>query len=558
MIGNEQSLIEGHNIQIADRIIRVESVWGPGNLEQAESRIHRPDPLGKHAKREFVFLDWLIVDHTVDVTKMSRLISKIISAARFYEAKNPQYDNLFIQAGKLPPITSGRKFLQAKPSIEDDLIHYGKTYSALLSLQAKEYKDFALAQGSDYVDKKIPAAPMPKGCGIIDVPYVPMGGPPLAQKFGLMAISDYAVFKKVRASEVDLDGLRVHTEFGDGVVVRNSKGAVPVLLDSGVRKPIPRSLLYVMTKKLAKSYKASLADELALKYKPSKVVKVVEEEDVAEDDDTGPTGSSVTLSVGATDGFACLMIEPDEDAELDTASLEELGFVYSGNVLCTHVRNYKTMDLLVELLNEEFEIPGFYKKYLNQAAAAFSGGGKKRLLQVDQISVPEARTYYMDKRKTVPKGELHPYITIDNDELYVMIDMDKQVAAKRVKTKIVGTGIRWYTMDYWIYLTRNKRDLISTVKRMRKEYGFTVENIEEVQQEYSDLKYIPRKDEVEVKPAKVVKPAAKPAKVVKKEVKPVGKKVVKPAAKPAKVVKKVVKPAAKKPPIKVLKTTKRK
>ena len=43
MIGIQKSLETGYNLQYVSRLIRVETVWNPGSLEQGESRLFRPD-----------------------------------------------------------------------------------------------------------------------------------------------------------------------------------------------------------------------------------------------------------------------------------------------------------------------------------------------------------------------------------------------------------------------------------------------------------------------------------------------------------------------------------
>lgn len=61
LVANEQSITEGHNMQMASRIVRCESPWAPGELDQSSSRIFRPDP-SKQFSRENVYLDWVIAN----------------------------------------------------------------------------------------------------------------------------------------------------------------------------------------------------------------------------------------------------------------------------------------------------------------------------------------------------------------------------------------------------------------------------------------------------------------------------------------------------------------
>ena len=97
LIANEQGMSEGHNLQMASRIIRAESPWGPGALNQTNARIFRPDPKGAlngELNRDVIYLDWVLADKTMEVPKQARVISKTFGIARFSEADNPRYQDL--------------------------------------------------------------------------------------------------------------------------------------------------------------------------------------------------------------------------------------------------------------------------------------------------------------------------------------------------------------------------------------------------------------------------------------------------------------------------------
>lgn len=105
LIANEQGMSEGHNLQLASRIIRAESPWGPGALSQTNARIFRPDPKGAMAAaagtgdmtRDVVFLDWVLANNTMEVPKLARVISKTYGITRFTEANNPRYKGVLAQ-----------------------------------------------------------------------------------------------------------------------------------------------------------------------------------------------------------------------------------------------------------------------------------------------------------------------------------------------------------------------------------------------------------------------------------------------------------------------------
>lgn len=89
LVANEDSIKEGFNFQIASHLIRVQTIWSPGPLEQAWSRILRPDFDRKYDRPE-IRLSWVICPNTIEVPKTARLISKIIDKAKIdYDKQLP-------------------------------------------------------------------------------------------------------------------------------------------------------------------------------------------------------------------------------------------------------------------------------------------------------------------------------------------------------------------------------------------------------------------------------------------------------------------------------------
>lgn len=89
LVANEDSIKEGFNFQIASHLIRVQTIWSPGPLEQAWSRVLRPDFDRKYDRPE-IRLSWVILPNTIEVPKTARLISKIIDKAKIdYDKQLP-------------------------------------------------------------------------------------------------------------------------------------------------------------------------------------------------------------------------------------------------------------------------------------------------------------------------------------------------------------------------------------------------------------------------------------------------------------------------------------
>lgn len=96
MVADQASMQEGFNLQMASRLIEVQSVWSPGRMEQARARVVRPDPRDKF-KREFVNID-VVASVTsdserasVDYAKFARIVTKIITKAQIDYSKDPRW-----------------------------------------------------------------------------------------------------------------------------------------------------------------------------------------------------------------------------------------------------------------------------------------------------------------------------------------------------------------------------------------------------------------------------------------------------------------------------------
>lgn len=219
LIANEMSISEGQNLQMASRLIRVEAPWAPGELDQSMSRIFRPDVSGVFA-RESIFLDWILCNSTLEVAKMGRLISKMLTKAQFDEADNPLYDGL--NSGQLPLIRMSMEMIASVPML-DDIMDYIDEYRNLVSIQSSEFKEMRSKHKAKMIP--IPATPMFEDAKILEqVPYLPNMEVPDRHGLGLVKLLDFlqdtdnpdAVM--AMSSKDGLIGKPVHTEFGNGVI----------------------------------------------------------------------------------------------------------------------------------------------------------------------------------------------------------------------------------------------------------------------------------------------------------------------------------------------------
>lgn len=239
IVAQESAISEGHNMQMASRIIRVETPWAPGELDQAISRIFRPDPRSKF-KRETIFLDWVLVNNTLSVAKLGRIISKIVHKAKFDEATNPLYDDL--NSGDLPVISMSIDNLRDLRNLSD-ISDYLHEYQKLARITAKEFIDMRKTRRMEMID--VPPSPMMPGASVIPFTPLVLGQEvPDRDNVGVIRYADYMQrvddpdVQAITADPRILVGRYARTEFGYGViesVTRRSAAADGEEEDSGIR-----------------------------------------------------------------------------------------------------------------------------------------------------------------------------------------------------------------------------------------------------------------------------------------------------------------------------------
>jgi len=147
LVADVASMTEGFNLQMASRLIELQTVWSPGKMEQARARVVRPDP------RSFFLRDNVsvsviaaMVDNdddltSVDVAKFCRIVTKVISKARLdYEedpswrremANNPTLD---LPGGGLK--MSPKAIRELRP---EDMIPYRQAYQEFTKWEEQQF-----------------------------------------------------------------------------------------------------------------------------------------------------------------------------------------------------------------------------------------------------------------------------------------------------------------------------------------------------------------------------------------------------------------------------------
>lgn len=546
MVGVEQSMNTGLNLQMASRLIRVESVWSPGVLEQGESRINRPllkgavldddGSLVTQDKRTNIWFDWVVVNQSIDVTKIGRLIGKLVSSVKFENPNEDKYDRL----PDVPLISMNLKSLKEHNDAYETLSEHLDAFDKMRVVQEEDYDDY---RHNPKINRKFealtPNEPL-KGAALLrEVPYT--SGMELfgADKLGIQTYAAYC--RENPDAEVDPTGLMIHTEWGDGEVYGVTKNRLKVRLTSDAKISVGKLAAFIITRKSVStaSIKAQLAKLSGLKQadpielegdganispvdadidevveKPKARAKkghIVEEPkvkttpaDKTEPDpkkikqikvtqpipDSSAGAGEVELWLSVVNGMYCL--SADGNGATDISVLKPYGFkTWDKNYLSAEVHNARQMNALVEQLISKFEIPQSFATELTDAAALFDKG-RTRLLNPDLATKSEFRVFYLSKLKQCGPNEVRPYVYIqtiyDETTLYILIDMDKCPAAAKIRTRIRVPGVVWTKEDNWItYFTTSKSDIAATMKAIKAD-GIIVTNEEEVKDEYRKLR----------------------------------------------------------------------
>ena len=256
LIANEMGMSEGHNLQLASRMIRVESPWGPGELDQSASRVFRPDPKGAKEGdiyREAVFLDWVLANNTMEVAKQGRLIAKIFNKTRFDEAENPAYADV-LSSNLLEEVSMSLETLQQRPSL-NDYSEYVNAYVKLNAIQREEFHQMRTTMEA----RMIPVPPSPKleGSADIQTPFVssqnirdPNGWKPVSVK-QFLRTPDGAPFV---ADPTGLIGKPVMTDVGYGMIMVVNARYVGKKADGVINKDRPISSIVVKLKETGETY----------------------------------------------------------------------------------------------------------------------------------------------------------------------------------------------------------------------------------------------------------------------------------------------------------------
>ena len=500
LVANEQAISEGHNLQMASRIVRVESPWSPGELDQSASRIFRPDTTGKF-RRETVYLDHVVCNNTLEVAKLGRLISRMVDKAKFDEADNPLYDPL----GELDlyPISMSLDTIAATPMLED-IREYIDAYATFVTIQSSEFEEMRQTRSAEMFD--VQQTPMPKGSSIIEhVPYLSgMKFVPDRHNYGLSKLTTFLEdtdSEEAVAISGDLRkliGKYAHTEFGNGMIVKikHAKGggsskltSVTVNLANGDTYTGHPSMIYLAEnltkenvadftpknrwategdkkraekeerirererlkteKQMEKLERAAAREALREKKRAAAAkakkaattgkAKARKAAPVVEEEDEEEDVISVKLFPVIYNGFLAVDAEPGED---DERHMRKMGFKDFGSYAYCQIKDKISFEALLSWLDKKFYLRAETRRRLTRLSDAFASG-RGRKFAIEMAPIAEFKNFYRISHKLSVKDkssglpELKIYPVIINGSLFLNVDMSTNPAFRRYLGKAI-------------------------------------------------------------------------------------------------------------------------
>ncbi len=520
MVGCEKSINTGQNLQIASHIIREETVWNWGTLEQGESRINRParnDPRKEENGGQGIFYSWVFCNMSLDVSKNSRMFSKLIATVKFYNSKNPDYMDIDVP----PPLRLTKENIFAKNDWQDrenGCREFFEAYEQYQQVQEREYttfRDSPDCREEGYTMEKGKVLP---GSGfLINIPYTPRMNLFAADKLGLVPFMEYVSTIKHKGrflweSETwSPKDLFVHTEYGDCVAVdynraRSGKpSTLRVVVPDGTRASVPLSACWVITKPTVNGLdiRSMIAKQVGAK--DEKVVPTTKEHipDVGrgvpkkggsrlpEKDPKGMRGG-FEIFVSSYDNHPAIAIDgTNPHVQEQLPELEKrFGFARALPYYDSNVLTVKTLRRWVAAVEDHgLVIAKAYKDLLEQDMQLWE---KHKDIQKFLFGLAKGQrpNFFREQMKAAKPGVIKPYLYISGGKWVYLCLNAKTNAASISKVKgIQIPGIKWNPApikNEVIAFFKSKPDLQAALKGLFAD--FAIENKVEAIKDFNAMR----------------------------------------------------------------------
>lgn len=460
MFGCEKSMNTGLNLQFCDMIARTESVWNWGTLEQGEARINRPrsnDPRKEENGGHGIHYAWVFCNKSMDVTKSSRMISKLVSTIKFYNSDNHAY----MQIDEPPPIKLSRRNIfkvndfrdgedlspeeqeEAAKRGELGCARYFKAYETYQQLEEREFVKFRENPDNHIEPYTLEEGHIPEGSGLLRrIPYMP--GMKLwgQEKLGLVPYMEWAATTYAKRGgpsnwddpEFSPEGIKIHCEFGDCIAIdynRARKGSNVKPQSMRVRTPddktasVPLAATWVITKDVVagRDIRQALAVEahkdidLSQEVVPEARVPVPRERPaVQEQEEETPANGKMAITIWAEayDNHLAFRAEAEDPEMQDELAkqLHSMGFFQAPAFDYVKITRPDALNKWIAAAEKAgLKIDPKYRQLLQRDAdmlAQHRDLGKF----LSGISSAQRPTFFRQQMKPAPKGVIKPYLFV--------------------------------------------------------------------------------------------------------------------------------------------------
>lgn len=496
MAADEGSVREGFNLQMTSLIIRMQSVWSPGDHEQTVARMYRPDPRGKY-NRENVTHKWVLCKQqgtdspTLDMVKMARLVSKSVSNARLtYEGKpewrqvSREFDDMKLFKMNLQTI------FDANPAeVQEYLGHWdtftewenniNKAAKYRLAQQLEAQFNVDLMRDGKIIDInefiKLAMSEVKSTYNIPDskrvwVPWIPNALPPDPKKWGFSVLGQrnipvgtvvYTMFGP--GIVTNILGKSVKVKIYDGRIIGMQKSTVMLVADNKYKE------LQDIVKNPAKWQAESIDIGGVRGVKPAKeklpdkeeVIETLDEEVIEDDNEK----VEVEVIASIINGWPALMVLDDVPQLKGISDWKRID-----PFLSIHFRTWQALDSFIDLLDSKTYIPQDVLDALDDEIEELKTG--KAMVLGKQINPKTVRQFFLDQHKKLgKKGDrivCKPYFIAVEREVKLAFDIDSH------EPRLIS----------WLMRSKEK---IPGIKSIRKNGAIWINTFTTPKEAYEDL-----------------------------------------------------------------------
>lgn len=547
MVGVGDSMNTGLNLQYVSRLIRIETPWTPGDVEQGNSRINRPQ-LKKNDLRlpkfggSGIFFDTLVVNRSFDITKISRLVAKMIMNSKFDEPNNLAFQA--IENVPIIPMTIGTVenpgTIMAMNDFQTSLAPYLQAYGDYTNLIHTDYAEYREANKDKMDPVEVPATGLLPGSKLMSrIPYVPNMAVYGTEQLGLVRYDEYMrqdidydeaedeggedeednenengededeeneLKEKTNAALEEerkkMIGLGAHTEFGDGTIEGVSKAIVRVRLSSGAVVRPRKMACFIITRtdtnsKDIRNQLLKLTGNLPIESPidvPATDVKLGKGAakkaglPLPDKEPEAPTGLNVELSFELVNDFLAVVFKDMENKEAVSA-LASFGFRAAQPHYISELRNAQTLVKLMSMWKTKgFVIPSGalvrLRKFWTQLKSKGTG-----LKTFGLGTTLDLKNFYITENKPANDArQLKPYPVLRNNKFYVVLPAKAQMSSMKA-VKLPVPGVKWILVrNDEMFRFVNDKNGVSAVMKAMLSAKIKITNLAQLKKDFMHLK----------------------------------------------------------------------